>query len=119
MNKYKILICGYGNIGKHIEKEFQHPNIEIDIFDSYKQEYNIIKDAICYDFIFICVPTEKNLNGSVNIPLYELEQCCERTLKDKEAIIIVYCQYGARSKKAIMLLKRQNKEIKLNENCTY
>ena len=67
MNKYKILICGYGNIGKHIEKEFQHPNIEIDIFDLYKSEYNIIKDAIYYDFIFICVPTEKNLNGSVNI----------------------------------------------------
>ena len=49
---------------------------------------------------------EGHLNGSVNIPLYELEQCCERTLKDKEAIIIVFCQYGARSKKAIMLLKR-------------
>ena len=49
---------------------------------------------------------EGHLNGSVNIPLYELEQCCERTLKDKEAIIIVYCQYGARSTKAIMLLKR-------------
>ena len=49
---------------------------------------------------------EGHLNGSVNIPLYELEQCCERTLKDKEAIIIVYCQYGERSKKAIMLLKR-------------
>lgn len=49
---------------------------------------------------------EGHLNGSVNIPLYELEQCCERTLKDKEAIIIVYCQYGVRSKKAIMLLKR-------------
>ncbi len=49
---------------------------------------------------------EGHLNGSVNIPLYELEQCCERTLKDKEAIIIVYCQYGARSKKAIILLKR-------------
>ena len=49
---------------------------------------------------------EGHLNGSVNIPLYELEQCCERTLKDKEAIIIVYCQYGARSKTAIMLLKR-------------
>ncbi len=49
---------------------------------------------------------EGHLNGSVNIPLYELEQCCERTLKDKEAIIIVYCQYGARSKKAIMILKR-------------
>lgn len=49
---------------------------------------------------------EGHLNGSVNIPLYELEQCCERTLKDKETIIIVYCQYGARSKKAIMILKR-------------
>lgn len=49
---------------------------------------------------------EGHLNGSVNIPLYELEQGCEYKLKDKDAIIITYCQYGARSKKAIMILKR-------------
>ena len=45
-------------------------------------------------------------NGSINIPLYELEQCCERKLIDKNSIIITYCQCGARSKKAIVILKK-------------
>ena len=31
---------------------------------------------------------EGHLNGSINIPLYELEQCCERKLIDKNSIII-------------------------------
>ena len=46
---------------------------------------------------------EGHLNGSINIPLYELEQCCERKLIDKNSIIITYCQCGARSKKAIVI----------------
>ena len=49
---------------------------------------------------------EGHLNGSINIPLYELEQCCERKLIDKNSIIITYCQCGARSKKAIEILKK-------------
>ena len=49
---------------------------------------------------------EGHLNGSINIPLYELEQCCERKLIDKNSIIITYCQCGARSKKAIVILKK-------------
>ena len=48
----------------------------------------------------------QHLNGSINIPLYELEQCCERKLIDKNSIIITYCQCGARSKKAIVILKK-------------
>ena len=28
---------------------------------------------------------EGHLNGSINIPLYELEQCCERKLIDKNS----------------------------------
>ena len=49
---------------------------------------------------------EGHVNGSINIPLYELEQCCERKLIDKNSIIITYCQCGARSKKAIVILKK-------------
>lgn len=49
---------------------------------------------------------EGHLDGAVNIPLYELEECCECKLKDKNAIIITYCQCGTRSKKAITLLKK-------------
>ncbi|MBQ2917182.1 MAG: rhodanese-like domain-containing protein [Clostridia bacterium] len=42
----------------------------------------------------------------MNIPLYELEQCSDCKLKDKGKTIIVYCQSGIRSKKAINILKK-------------
>lgn len=54
-------------------------------------------------------PQEYNegyLNSSINIPLYELEMCCDCKLKDKEQVIVVYCQSGIRSKKAIKILKK-------------
>ncbi len=48
---------------------------------------------------------EGHLNGAVNIPLYELEACCDCKLNKKNEPIIVYCQSGTRSKKAIKILK--------------
>lgn len=44
--------------------------------------------------------------GAINIPLYELEKCCDCKLKDKETIIIAYCRSGKRSLKAIKILKK-------------
>lgn len=49
---------------------------------------------------------EGHLNEAINIPLYELEKCCDCKLKGKEKIIIVYCKSGIRSKKAIKILKK-------------
>lgn len=49
---------------------------------------------------------EGHLNGAINIPLYELETCCSCKLKDKDRVIIVYCQSGVRSKKAIRILNK-------------
>ena len=51
---------------------------------------------------------EGHLSGATNIPLYELDISCEQKLKDKSDIIIVYCQSGIRSKKAIKILKKKN-----------
>lgn len=48
---------------------------------------------------------EGHLNNAINIPLYEL-QICLCKLKDKEKIIVVYCQSGIRSKKAIRILNK-------------
>ena len=45
-------------------------------------------------------------NGAINIPLYELEICSDCRLKEKDRIIIVYCQSGIRSKKAIKILSK-------------
>lgn len=49
---------------------------------------------------------EGHLNGAINIPLYELETCCHCNLKEKDKIVIVYCQSGIRSKKAIKILNK-------------
>lgn len=49
---------------------------------------------------------EGHLNGAINIPLYELETCGSCKLNDKGRVIIVYCQSGIRSKKAIRILNK-------------
>ena len=43
-------------------------------------------------------------DGAINIPLYNLLECYEYKLKDKNKIIVIYCQSGIRSKKAIKIL---------------
>ena len=53
---------------------------------------------------------EGHLIGSTNIPIYELESKIindnNNKLQKKENIIIVYCQTGTRSKKAIKILQK-------------
>ena len=49
---------------------------------------------------------ENNLKGSINIPLYELKKKAMEILKDKDGAIIVYCQSGGRSKKAVEILNK-------------
>lgn len=44
--------------------------------------------------------------GSINIPLYDLQEKSILKLKDKESIIIAYCSAGIRSKKAVKILKK-------------
>ena len=51
-----------------------------------------------------------HLQGAINIPLQEVNQKIDRYVKDKSAIIIVYCQYGGRSKKACGKLEKQGYE---------
>lgn len=60
-----ILICGYGNIGKHIEKEFDKLKQTISIYDKYNKSFSdkdILNDK--FDYAFVCVPTEMNEDGS-------------------------------------------------------
>ncbi|MFR2534674.1 MAG: rhodanese-like domain-containing protein [Clostridia bacterium] len=49
---------------------------------------------------------EGHLEGSLNIPLYNIETQEESVLPDKTQSIIVYCQSGNRSKKAMEILKK-------------
>lgn len=87
-----ILICGYGNVGKHVYKELfplQEKSLaEITIYDKYCKEFehiglgeknvynytelNFIK-AQKFDYCFICVPTEM-LNSSGDADVSEVVQ---------------------------------------------
>lgn len=49
---------------------------------------------------------EYHLNGAICIPYYELENKISKIIENKEQLIVVYCQSGGRSKKAISILKK-------------
>ena len=47
-----------------------------------------------------------HLQGAVNVPLHEINQKISRYVKSKNDVIIVYCEYGGRSKKACGKLQK-------------
>ena len=49
---------------------------------------------------------ENKINSAINIPLYDIENKARDILLIRDALIVVYCQSGARSKKACILLAR-------------
>jgi rhodanese-related sulfurtransferase len=48
---------------------------------------------------------EEHLPCSINLPLYDICECSERIIPDRDSIIVVYCQAGKRSSEAIKILK--------------
>jgi nucleotide sugar dehydrogenase len=94
MNKYKILIVGYGNIGKHMQKELCSFNP--DIYDPYISEYSNKKD-IRYDFAFICVPTDMKEDGSADISIVEdaVKSTNAEIIVIKSAVPVGTCEYLA------------------------
>lgn len=49
---------------------------------------------------------EGHLRGSINIPVFNIEKTATKKIS-KESIIIIYCNAGIRSKRAIQILKKQ------------
>lgn len=47
-----------------------------------------------------------HLQGAINVPLHEISQKISRYVKSKNDVIIVYCEYGGRSKKACGKLQK-------------
>ena len=81
----------YNNEISYIELKRLLQNDKVYLIDvRSKQEYN-----------------EGHLPNAINIPVYEIENNIEQFVDDKESIVILYCQVGNRSKKA--LLKLMNK----------
>lgn len=47
-----------------------------------------------------------HLDGAINIPMQDITQKIDKYTKNKSDVIIVYCEYGGRSKKALSKLKK-------------
>ena len=47
---------------------------------------------------------ERHLVGSINVPLYNIEDEIEQKVPNKQNTLIVYCQSGGRSKSACKIL---------------
>ncbi len=48
----------------------------------------------------------KHLDGAINIPMHEVGDKIGRVVRSKNDVIIVYCEYGGRSKKVLNKLKK-------------
>lgn len=49
--------------------------------------------------------SEGHLQGSICIPSYDIRRIAEKILPDKQTVIVAYCEYGQRSRKAVNTLK--------------
>ncbi len=49
---------------------------------------------------------EGHLDGSINIPLFDLKHDISKYVKHKDRLILVYCKSGIRSKKAAVILEK-------------
>jgi len=63
------------------------------------------KNAILVDVRSPQEYKEEHIEGSINFPLYDLERDCGNL--SKESTIILYCQSGNRSKRALKILEEQ------------
>ena len=49
---------------------------------------------------------EGHLQGAINIPDFEITNRVQREIPKKNQMVILYCQYGGRSKSASIIMKK-------------
>ena len=49
---------------------------------------------------------EGHLQGAINIPDYEVQNRLQREIPKKNQLIVLYCQYGGRSKKTMEIMRK-------------
>jgi len=79
---------------------------------SYKKMQDLIQknaNAILLDVRSKQEFEEGHLDGSINIPLYEIDKELEK-LPDRKSMIIIYCASGHRSKQAKEKLEKEGYE---------
>ena len=79
--------------------------------ESYEINMDELKDKQNQGAVIIDVRSsqeynEGHLEGSINIPYYEIKKAARSIIKDKGQDIVVYCKEGVRSKQAYKILKK-------------
>lgn len=49
---------------------------------------------------------EGHLQGAINIPDFEIANRIQKEIPKKNQLIVVYCQYGGRSKNSMVMMKK-------------
>lgn len=75
-------------------------------YDEALKMYSVNKDVLLIDVRSPQEFLEGHLNGAINNPLDQIQRNISNVVKNKEQTIILYCQYGTRSKKAQQILKK-------------
>ena len=96
----------YKNLLKKYRRYREIEEFSID-FETAKNMLNKEKDAILIDVRSKQEYKEKHLNGSINISLFDFERGNFK-IWNKDRLIILYCEYGKRSKKVLKILKKLN-----------
>ncbi|MBP3255776.1 MAG: rhodanese-like domain-containing protein [Clostridia bacterium] len=94
----------YMKLVKLIKKQRGTDEFCID-YETAKNMLNKEKDSILIDVRSPQEYREKHLYGSVNIPLFDFERGNYK-IENKNKLIILYCEYGKRSKKVFNMLKK-------------
>lgn len=81
-------------------------NVNTITYIEAKEMINKNSRTILIDVRSIQEYNEYHLNGAICIPYFELQERISGIIEDKSRMIIVYCQSGARSKKAINVLNK-------------
>ena len=64
------------------------------------------KDVILLDVRSKQEYLEGHLSGSISIPSYDIVENVQNVIRNKNSLIIVYCNYGTRGKNAVRILSK-------------
>lgn len=82
-------------------RNFQNGDITID-----EMKNKILQGAILIDVRSNQEYREGHIQGAINIPDFEIINRVQKEIPKKNQLIVLYCQYGGRSKNSANLMKR-------------
>ena len=82
-------------------RNFQNGDVTIE-----ELKRKVVQGAILIDVRSNQEYREGHLQGAINIPDFEIINRVEREIPKKRQVIILYCQYGGRSKNVSSIMKK-------------